>query len=147
MIDLYGFANGGNTVYDEDIIKLRNGIDKAVAIQEKMKDRIASRIFIPYIQLHEYEAMLYSDLQKLSLFYPDKLHEIEALAIETDSINPEDINETPEGAPSKRITRHIAAYCKQKTTAGVITAENIGLEKIRNSCPHFNDWISRLESI
>jgi hypothetical protein len=147
MIDLYGFPKDGDTVYDADIIKLKNGEEKVLAIQRKMEARIASRIFIPHVQLHEYEAILYSDLQKLSFFYTDKQKEIDELELETGGKKPEEINETPEGAPSKRIIKYISSYYKQKTTAGVITAEKIGLESIRKSCPHFNNWISRLESI
>ncbi|MFN7830737.1 MAG: DUF4276 family protein [Bacteroidota bacterium] len=49
--------------------------------------------------------------------------------------------------PSRRIIRYLPEYQKQKTTAGVITAEKIGLSLLRNRCPHFNDWINTLESL
>jgi hypothetical protein len=57
---------------------------------------------------------------------------------------PEEINERPEFAPSKRIIDLFPAY--KKTLHGPTTAARIGLETIRNECPHFNEWMNKLEA-
>lgn len=59
--------------------------------------------------------------------------------------NPELINNSFETAPSKRILKAIPAY--DKTVAGIEVLRRIGLNKIRDKCRHFNDWITHLEQI
>lgn len=147
MIDLYAFPKGGNTVYDDEVSRQQNGRNKALLLQDKMNDRMQYQNFIPYVQLHEYEALLLSKPDALLSFYTDKVKEVENLKAEIEGKQPEEINETPEGAPSKRLIKYLPRYEKQKTTAGVTTAEKIGLPFLRNSCPHFNDWVTKLESI
>jgi len=147
MIDLYAFPKQGNSIYDADVERLKNGKEKVILLEKKMEERMGYRNFIPYVQLHEYESLLLSKPDALSLFYTDKAPEIEALKTEIKGKHPEEINETPQGAPSKRIIKYIPRYEKQKTTAGVATAEAIGLHYLRTACTHFNDWVSKLESI
>ena len=147
MIDLYAFPKQGNSVYDADVTRLQKGREKVVLLQKKMEERLGCRNFIPYVQLHEFETLLLSKPDALGRFYTYNAENIEALKLEIDGINPEEINETQQGAPSKRIIRHIPVYEKQKTSAGVITAEAIGLPHIRATCTHFNDWVTKLESI
>jgi len=147
MVDLYAFPKGGNTVYDEEVNRQQNGKNKALLLQVKMADRMQYQNFIPYVQLHEFESLLLSKPEALQAFYIDKAKEIENLKTEINGMHPEDINETPEGAPSKRIIKYLPTYTKQKTTAGVATAEKIGLPFLRENCHHFNDWVKKLESI
>lgn len=147
MIDLYSFPKQGNSVYDREIDRLGDGKSKVIELQERLGNRINHRNFIPYVQLHEYETLILSQPESLSFFYPDKEREIKQLKDEISGIPPEEINQTPEGAPSKRIEKYIPIYKKQKTTAGVITAELIGLDFLRGACPHFNDWVTKIESI
>lgn len=147
MVDLYAFPKQGNTIYDSEVSNLRRGIDKALLLQKKFAERIGYRNFIPYVQLHEYESLLFSNPDALTGFFTDKSVEIGRLKKEVNGLEPEEINETPAGAPSRRIIKHIPTYAKQKTTAGVITAKQIGLPLLRQKCPHFNDWITKLENV
>ncbi len=148
MIDFYGFPRQGNyTIFDAEIERLSSGLQKVLLLEERLAKLIPSRNFIPYVQLHEFEALLFSNIDALSQFYPDREKNIADLKKEVAGKAPEDINETPQNAPSKRIMRHIGPYQKQKTTAGVMTAEIIGLQAIRNACPHFHSWICRLEQL
>jgi hypothetical protein len=147
MVDLYAFPIGGNTVYDEEVINQQSGKNKVLLLQDKMNNRMHYQNFIPYVQLHEYEALLLSKPDALLTFYTDKAQEVEGLKAEINGMHPEEINETPQGAPSKRIIKYLPHYKKQKTTAGVTTAEKIGLPFLRQACPHFNDWVTKLESI
>ena len=147
MIDLYGFPRQGNTVYDEEVLGLNKGYQRAILLQKKMSVRFNYKNFVPYVQLHEYEALLLSQPEKLEIFYTDRRKEIDLLKSEIAGKRPEEINETPEGAPSRIISRYLPSYKKQKTTVGVITAESIGLPKLRANCPHFADWLTRLEAL
>ena len=58
---------------------------------------------------------------------------------------PEDINDEPETAPSKRIARTISRY--RKALHGPLIAETMGLDVIRKECLRFNQWVERLESL
>lgn len=147
MVDLYAFPKGGNTVYDEEVKNQQNGKKKALLLQTKIVERMNYSNFFPYVQLHEYEALLLSKPDALLGFFTDKAREIEGLKAEIKGIPPEEINDTPQGAPSKRIIKYLPGYKNQKTTAGVITAEKIGLPFLRAHCPHFNDWVTKLERI
>jgi hypothetical protein len=103
----------------------------------------SSANFLPFLALHEFEAWLFSSPVELPriLAKLDKQNEFEA--IRTSVATPEEINERPEFAPSKRIVNLFPAY--RKTLHGPTTAGRIGLERIRSECPHFNDWMTKLE--
>jgi len=58
---------------------------------------------------------------------------------------PEDINDDQRTAPSKRITAVFPAY--SKVLFGALIAERIGLQTIRRECPHFSNWLARLEQL
>jgi hypothetical protein len=100
--------------------------------------------FLPFLVLHEFEAWLFSSATELprALSEPQKQKEFEAIRAGVDT--PEEINERPEFAPSKRIVNLFPAY--RKTLHGPVTAGRIGLKRIRSECPHFNDWMTKLEA-
>ena len=56
---------------------------------------------------------------------------------------PEHINDSPQTAPSKRVEALVAGY--EKPLLGTLAILEIGLETIRSNCPHFNQWLTRLE--
>jgi len=58
---------------------------------------------------------------------------------------PEEINNTPETAPHRRLEKLIPSY--RKVFHGIMITSKIGLEKIREECPHFHKWIIELESL
>ena len=66
---------------------------------------------------------------------------------EIGSTNVELINDRKEKAPSKRIIVAIPEHEGQKDTVGPIVAQDIGLEKLKKSCIHFNEWITKLEKL
>lgn len=113
-----------------------------VAEMEKaIKRDIDDRRFYPYIQLHEFETVLFSSDTGFMMYYDDsinqKIHEIIGLYP-----NPEDINSTPEGAPSKRILKIIPDF--DKVTNGIIIALEIGMDTIMEKCPRFRNWVNSL---
>ena len=73
---------------------------------EEMEQCIAEDIndsrFIPYIQLHEFEALLFSSNKGFEFFFSEDNAKDTQHIIDTFS-NPEDINTTPAEAPSKRL--------------------------------------------
>lgn len=103
---------------------------------------------MPHIQLHEYEACLFSDPDCFRDFYPRGAKGIEELKKIAQSYeSPELINDGQHTAPSKRITQYFPDYEGGKPTVGTQVAQRIGLQKMRDKCPHFNSWLSRLERL
>jgi len=104
--------------------------------------------FIPFLQLHEYEAYLFADAGHLALFYPDSQKQIARLQnVATDIGNPELINDGQHTAPSKRIITEFPDYVGAKSVVGPQVAARIGLVAIRAKCSHFDQWLSRLENL
>lgn len=101
--------------------------------------------FIPYISMHEYEALLFSDEEKLAEGINVNRSIIQQI---TDQYNnPEEINDGEETAPSKRLELHCRSYPKSKPVKSIRIAKRIGIQTMRNTCPHFDAWLRRLENL
>ncbi len=75
-------------------------------------------------------------------------HAIEQLKSIADNVSSiEHIDDGPTTAPSKRIIKVIPEYEGRKASAGPEIAERIGLAVIREKCPHFHEWLTRLEGL
>ena len=99
----------------------------------------------PYFFLHEFEAMMFVRPDELanttnSIQVLKKLQDIK----DTYS-SPEEINDHPDTAPSRRIKKLIPSY--RKTADGISIIQKIGINAIRVECPHFNEWLTKLESL
>lgn len=124
--------------------------DKMTFIEGAMKDEIAKNLnhrFLPYVQLHEFEGLLFNEISVFESQIPevDFSNKPELVRILQQFPNPELINDTPENAPSYRLSRLIRGY--NKVIYGSILAEAIGLTRIRNKSPRFNGWIDGLEEV
>ncbi len=118
---------------------------KVKQLEEQMESDLNDTRFIPYLQLHEFETLILADPQQLDWEYLEHDTPINNLIKMVSNQNPELINDSPKNAPSKRISREIPTY--DKATAGVSVANKIGLQTLRAKCPHFNQWLTRLEKL
>lgn len=119
-------------------------VENRVAILEtELGKDINSPHFVPYIQLHEFEALLFTKsagFKVIPSLTPKALTEIEAII--TKYPNPEYINDHPDTAPSKRIKNIIPNYNKV-LFGNFIVLEN-GLSAILEKCPRFKNWLENL---
>jgi Domain of unknown function (DUF4276) len=99
--------------------------------------------FIPYIEMHEFEALLFSDVDILADKTGIEVSKIRGIIEEYD--NPEEINDNPAKAPAKRLKSLRSGY--RKVAMGKIISEGIGIQTMRRECPHFNDWLRKLEHL
>lgn len=99
--------------------------------------------FVPYITMHEFEGLLFSDCKAFSKGIGDPTLEDSFQMIRNAFNTPEEINDSPETAPSKRVEALRPGY--EKPFLGTLAALEIGLGAIRSECPCFNNWIERLE--
>ena len=125
---------------------LEQEMKKDILSDSRLKDMFPDR-FIPYIQLHEFESLLYTDIRVLLYDYLDaaNIKGIDALYDATKDIPPEDINNGLETAPSKRLKKAVDNYPKGDAPADWL--ETIGIGNIKSKCPHFSAWLEKLEGI
>ena len=100
--------------------------------------------FEPFVLMHEFEALLFSDCAAFTAAIGHNAAAHPLQQIRDAFATPEDINDSPETAPSKRVGAVIKGY--QKVLSGSVGAIGIGLDNIRQQCPSFHNWLSRLEA-
>jgi hypothetical protein len=125
---------------------------RAAHIEHLLHADIVARVgcrperFMPHIQPHEFESLLFSDIDKVCDTQPEwEKHRAALLKVRADVEDPEWINDSPHTAPSKRLEILRPRY--RKTTHGPASAMRITLDKIREQCPHFRQWFERLLQI
>lgn len=105
--------------------------------------------FIPYIQMYELESLLFSGPEEMSetFGHPEFQETFEKIVKECGGC--EEINDDPQSSPSKRIQTHYPSYIKGQSDLAHAPriAKKIRINRIREACPHFNDWIARLEKV
>ena len=132
----------------KDATQISDPYRRIGTLEDALRGDIADLRFIPYLQLHEFEALLLSDPQKLDLQFPDRSTGIQQLVeLASAFSSPELVNNGDKTTPSKRITDKIPEYGKRKQSAGPIVAEKIGLPTLRSKCEHFGEWLSSLEAL
>lgn len=151
LIDYYGLFSKFNFPRWEEALLIADKNDRMKLLEEAMQNDIKASVrhrFIPYIQLHEFEGLLFNDIQVFYEQVPKNelvgIKELEQTFKDYPE-NPEMINSKKETAPSQRLGRIISGY--NKVLYGHYFAEAIGLEKIRRKSPRFNNWIDIIENI
>lgn len=150
LIDYYGlykkyqFPDWDESLKVTDKNARMDFLEKAMA--ENIEDAFRNR-YLPYIQLHEFEGLLFSDI---NVFY-EQIPKNELVGIEElkqtfkDFDNPEMINDKKETSPSHRLERIVKGY--NKVVYGNYLADAIGLDKIRNKSNRFNSWLQKIENL
>jgi hypothetical protein len=149
MVDFYGMPKDWPGRKDSD--SCETYLDKASTVENKLLKDIAIQMgdswnpaqFIPYVQMHEFEALLFSETSILAASNLKVSKQLENILQSFSS--PEEINDNYDTCPSRRIKQHIESYVK--TVDGIIAANKIGLLTMRQKCPHFNEWITKLENL
>jgi hypothetical protein len=126
---------------------------KALYIEDRLKAEISEKLkgdrdfqrFSPYIMMHEFEALLFSDCIGFAKSLGQANLATKLQSIRNAFSSPEAINDSPETHPSKRIQQLMPSY--QKPLYGNIAALEIGLDTIRKECPGFHRWLEQLEAL
>ncbi|TFF38269.1 DUF4276 family protein [Mucilaginibacter psychrotolerans] len=149
FIDYYGILPRFLFPEWQNAHKLADKYRRMDLLEKGMSDDISGVIknrFIPYIQLHEFEGLLFNNLQSFDnqIGSKDFLNRRELEATILQFPNPELINDSPNNAPSYRLRRLIKGY--NKIVFGSILAEDIGLKRMRKKSVRFNAWLKVLEN-
>ncbi len=125
--------------------------ERAAVVERALREDLAKELgssfnpalFTPHIQLHEFEARLFSDCDILGRAIGVDAEQLRSIVRKCSG--PEKIDDGNTTAPSKRIESLSPGY--RKTVVGVSVSERIGLDVMRLQCPHFGTWLDALESI
>jgi hypothetical protein len=150
MFDLYGLETGfPGTVPTSGYA----GVQKAIHIENAVLKDIASitpnlraeERLIPYLQVHEYEGLLFSDTTAFASALGQANLATQLANVRSLFATPEDINDDPNTVPSKRVAGVYRQY--NKVIEGTLAAQRIGIDKMLAECPHFRNWIERLSAL
>ena len=147
LIDFYRIKDSYQFPGWEEAKEISGSLDKMNGLFQEMsanmQEDLRSR-FVPYIQLHEFEGLLFSDISVFRTNFLPTECDFDAIQSAVDEFEtPEDINNKPETAPSSRLNDAIVGY--NKVVYGSLLAEEMTLSTIRSKCPLFNSWIERIE--
>jgi hypothetical protein len=154
MVDFYGLPQSGSAAWPGRLAAVGQGVSRGAeivesalmqSVVEEMGDGFDQRRFVPFVVIHEFEGLLFSDCQAfgVGIGRPDLKDHFQTIRDSFET--PEHINDSPTTAPSKRIEQLVPNY--EKPLLGTLAALEIGLAIIRKECGHFADWLSKLESI
>lgn len=141
LVDFYGFRDADGCTRQE----LEQKIFDSVA---KLTTGFDPRFVCPYIQMYEFEGLLFSDVEQFLYVLDGWSADVRQALVDIRSQfqTPEDINNSRETAPSKRILATFPDGSYSKTEHGPVIAEAIGLAAIREQCPQFHSWMTMLEA-
>lgn len=154
MVDYYALPQTGERAWPgRSEAGQRPYVQKAPTIESSLLADICEEMgggfnpdrFIPFVMMHEFEGLLFSDCQRFSegIGQPELVPQFQAIREQFPT--PEEINDSPVSAPSKRILKLVPGY--NKPFHGNLAVLKIGLDPIRNECPHFREWLYRLETL
>ena len=144
MLDLYGLPRGFPGLATAPSAPA----SKAAHLEAELARRVNDVRFRAYLSLHEFEALLFTDSDAIvdrvvpggDLGRAGQLRQVRSAFT-----GPEDIDDDPQTAPSKRILAVLPQY--DKVRHGPLIAEAITLDRIRAACPHFDSWLRDLEQL
>lgn len=153
LVDFYGLRKDwpGREDADSQANRHMTYLKKAETVEKALFGDICEQLgssfnpsrFIPYIQMHEFEALLFSD----TIVWAEEKISDQLEKIKRPFSCPEKINDKT--SPSRRLGGVFEKYGQKykKINDGIIAAKKIGMTKMRSACPHFNKWITKLENL
>lgn len=141
MMDYYALSK---SFPGKEAVQGINCFERVGYLEKMWADDINHQKFLPYLQLHEFEAILFTSPLEISNSFSMKHINKQLEDIRRKFDSPEEINDNPNTNPSKRIMNIIPQY--QKVFHGPLIASRIGLDEIKSQCRHFSDWIDKLRS-
>ncbi|HVS88122.1 MAG TPA: DUF4276 family protein [Candidatus Acidoferrum sp.] len=154
IVDFYGLPKQGDGAWPgraaatgQSTQRKASCVEKALLkdIVEAMGVKFDPKRFVPFVMMHEFEGLLFSDCAAFGRGIGQPSLEPRFRHVRDEFATPEDINDSPITAPSKRVENIVPGY--EKPLLGTLAVLEIGLAKIRAECPHFAAWLDRLESL
>ncbi len=154
MVDYYGLPQRGPGAWPgRSDASARAPSARAESVEKAMEADVSaamgaafdSRRFVPFVVMHEFEALLFSDCDAFAAAIGRSELAPELRSVREEFATPEEIDDSPQTAPSKRVRRIVRGY--EKPFMGNLAMLEIGLDKVRDECRHFNGWLTRMEQL
>ena len=154
MVDYYGMPKTGSRAWPGRLQASEHlsSSEKAKTVEDALAKDLALEMgsdfdqkrFIPYVAMHEFEALLFSDCDRFGqgISRPELTQRFQE--IRDQFASPEEIDDSPDTAPSARVAELVPRY--QKPLMGSLAARQVGLNSMRSACPHFRGWVKTLET-
>jgi hypothetical protein len=121
--------------------------EKARCVEDAVRDDVATEMgnrfdsdrFIPFVVMHEFEGLLFSDCAAFSRGIERPDLEIRLREVRDGFATPEEINDSPDTAPSKRVEGLVPGY--QKPLLGVLAVLRDWLGSHSGRMPAFQ-WLA-----
>lgn len=141
MIDYYGLPDD---FPGKRVLSGGSPHQRVQFLEASFRQDIGDRRFLPFLTLHEFEALLFAQPAQIIQVFP-QIRQATSLIEEIANTPPEEIDEGQDTHPAARIHRYLPGY--RKRLHGPLIARRIGLETIRARCPHFDEWVRKLEKL
>ncbi len=154
LVDFYGMPAdetkgwpGRSEANTLELAKKATAVEEKILldVQQEMGSGFGFNRFVPFVAIHEFEGLLFSDCGAFAdgIGRADLKGKFQAIRDQYNS--PEEINDSNITAPSKRIQQIMPNY--SKVLHGSKAALEIGVAKMRSDCPHFDEWLKKLEAL
>ncbi len=144
MIDLYSLPTDFPGY--ADAMKLASPHDQAAQLEKALANELGDSRFVPYLQVHEFEAIVLANPDSFLEWFDDIDKQVANLKAECEPFaTPEEINHGQHTHPKARIKKYIEDY--HENIDGPVLAGYVGLDAIRDKCPHFAQWLTTLEEL
>ena len=154
MVDYYGLPDSGPKAWPGRAGAGNHPIEqRADSVEHALLTDVTNQLgvgfnparFVPYLSMHEFEALLFSDCSRFArgIDRPELEGDFQQIRDKFDT--PEQINDSPRTAPSKRLLKLMPTY--QKPLMGIDGLREISIDLVREGCPHFHQWLCTLESL
>lgn len=151
FFDLYSLPNDfpGRT----DAPAPSDPLDHAAEIETAFHAAVVSEAecsperFLPHIQPYEFEALLFSDTTGFARAEPGwRVFAGKLSAVREGARSPEHINDGADTHPSARLLNLLRPKYR-KVAHGVGVSVEVGIDRMRSECRHFDRWLSRIETL
>jgi hypothetical protein len=142
MLDFYGLPETFPKRKDPEGL---TPLERVQSVERAWHNDIHQKRFFPYLSLHEFEAILFSDPEETARGFTQPRLGRAIREIREQFHTPEDINDSPDTCPSRRLEKLFPRY--SKPFYGSLISARIGLATIRRECPHFSAWLKVIETL
>ena len=146
MFDLYGLPRDAPGARGSEHLAPRPRVETIEqALADHMRSRRQHEHFVPYVSLHEFEALMYTSPDDVAA-HAGSANLGQRLRADLEKCGERElIDDGPDTAPSKRVARHWPGFAKAIDGPSIV--HQIGIARLVGSCPHFGAWVRRLEAI
>lgn len=115
--------------------------ERVAHVERELSRAVSDPRFLPNLVLHELETWVFAAADQLECLHPGIAEQLKRDVVIAGE--PELVNDSPKTAPSKRLVTYQPRY--SKTNDGPLAIADLGIERLRATCRHFDEWLTKLQ--